>query len=88
MSCSSTAGRRCSPESVTVHGTGSAGTSVPEVGDVTASDAAEGTVIRSGALEILVHRRLDPAAPATARALVGTWEGQDTPVALAAVTEG
>ena len=55
------------------------GCSVPEVGDVTASDAAEGTVIRSGALEILVHRRLDPAAPPAARALVGTWEGQDRP---------
>ncbi|WP_400158872.1 hypothetical protein [Arthrobacter sp. BPSS-3] len=81
-------GQKVLPESVTVHGTGTAGISVPEVGDITASDAAEGTVIRAGALEILVYRRLDPAVPPAARSLVGTWEGQDTPVALAAVTEG
>lgn len=81
-------GQKVLPESVTVHGTGTAGTPVPEVGDVTASDAAEGTLIRAGALEILVYRRLDPAVPPAARSLVGDWEGQDTPVALAAVTEG
>ena len=75
------------PESVTVHATGSAAAQVPTVGGVTVRDTAEGTAIRAGALELLVLRRLDPAPPAAARALVGTWEGQDTPVALATVIE-
>src|SRR6476661_8472149 len=47
------------------------------------------TVVRTGALELLVIRRLDLAAQAAGpEALTGTWAGQQVPVKLAAVTAG
>lgn len=74
------------PESVLVHSTEAAAAAVPAVEDVTVEETQEGSVIRSGELEIVVRRRLDAAEEPTARALTGTWEGQETPVTLAVVT--
>jgi hypothetical protein len=75
------------PESVFVQSTGPVHAARPVIGAVTARSTVGGTVVRTGELELLVIRRLDPAEqPAGDQALTGVWTGQTTPVKLAAVT--
>ena len=77
------------PESVLVGSTGPLRSAAPAVGPGTASSTDAETVVRTGALELLVIRRLDVAAQAAGpEALTGTWAGQQVPVKLAAVTAG
>ena len=74
--------------SMRVTGSGSRPGDVPSVGDVSVSSDGSRTVLDlSGALRIVLRRRLDlPAAP-TDRAvtLTGTWSGLESPVLLAYV---
>ncbi|WNV73652.1 maltokinase N-terminal cap-like domain-containing protein [Geodermatophilus sp. DSM 44513] len=66
-----------------VGGSGVAGDAGP-LGDLTVTDSADATTVRTGGLELVVRRVLDPAATADgAAALAGTWAGQDRPVLLA-----
>ena len=77
------------PESVLVGSTGPLRSAAPALGPGTASSTDAETVVRTGALELLVIRRLDVAAQAAGpEALTGTWAGQQVPVKLAAVTAG
>jgi len=77
------------PESVLVGSTGPLRSAAPALGPGTASSTDAETVVRTGALELLVIRRLDLAAQAAGpEALTGTWAGQQVPVKLAAVTAG
>jgi len=72
---------------VTGSGSGSSDVAVPPIDTVVATSDAAGTVVEAGALRIVVRRRLDLPAPATASAatLTGTWAGVDDPVLLAHV---
>lgn len=77
------------PESVLVGSTGPLRSGAPALRPGTASSTDAETVILTGALELLIIRRLDLAAlTAGPQALTGTWAGQHTPVKLAAVTAG
>ena len=76
-------------ESVLVGSTGPLRSAAPAPGPGTASSTDAETVVRTGALELLVVRRLDLAEQiAGPEALTGTWAGQQTPVKLAAVRAG
>lgn len=79
-------GQEVLPESVLVGSTGPLGAEVPAIAGVTVRDTAKETTIRAGKLELSVSRRLDAAARPPERALTGTWDGQDDPAVLAAVT--
>lgn len=77
------------PESVLVGSTGPLRSAAPTLGPGTASSTDAETVVRTGALELLVIRRLQLAEQtAGPQVLTGTWAGQRTPVKLAAVTAG
>lgn len=77
------------PESVLVGSTGPLRSAAPPLGPGTASSTDVKTVVRTGALELLVIRRLELAElTAGPEALTGTWAGQQTPVKLAVVTAG
>lgn len=77
------------PESVLVGSTGPLRSAAPALRPGSASSTDAETMVRTGALELLIIRRLDLAAQtAGPQALTGTWAGQQTPVKLAAVTAG
>jgi len=77
------------PESVLVGSSGPLRSAAPGLGPGTVSNTDAETLVRAGALELLVIRRLELAAQASGPgALTGTWAGQDTPVKLAAVAAG
>ncbi|WP_456789084.1 CG0192-related protein [Cellulomonas sp. P5_C5] len=72
--------------SIRVTGSGSRPGDVPPVGDVRVSSDVSTTVLDlSGALRIVVRRRLDRHAAPTDResTLTGTWSGLESPVLLA-----
>ena len=74
------------PESVLVSSTGPLRSAAPSLGPGTASSTDAETVVRTGALELRIIRRLDLAEQAAGpEALTGTWAGQETPVILAVV---
>jgi len=77
------------PESVLVGSTWPLRSAAPTLGPGTAASTDAETVVRTGALELLVIRRLDLAEQtAGPEALTGTWAGQQNPVKLAALTAG
>lgn len=77
------------PETVLVGSTGPHRSAAPALGPATVSNTDAGTLVRTGALELLVIRRLQLAEQAAGpEALTGTWDGQQTPVKLGAVTAG
>jgi hypothetical protein len=65
----------------TVRGSGTPGTSVPEIGAVTCFDQGAATVVRVGTLELVVARVVGAAIEAT-QTLTGSWAGSE-PVVLA-----
>ena len=74
--------------SMRVTGSGSRSGDVPPVGDVSVSSDRTTTVMDlSGALRIVLLRRLDRQATPTDResTLTGTWSGLESPVVLAYV---
>lgn len=75
------------PESVLVGSTGPLRSAAPALGPGTASSTDAETVVRTGALELLVIRRLQLAEQtAGPESLTATWAGQRIPVKLASVT--
>ena len=74
--------------SARVTGSGSAG-DVGPLGTPAATDTADATIVRAGAVELVVRRVLTPGAPVDGAAtLTGTWAGQAEPVLLATATRG
>ena len=57
---------------------------VPLIDTVTAIDEDQLTLVRAGGVEIVLQRVVGPQVPGRAR-LTGSWDGQATPVGLAAV---
>jgi hypothetical protein len=69
--------------SATVRGSGAPGTPVPEILAVTCFDEAAATIVRAGAVELVVPRVVGAAVEAT-QTLTGSWAGNE-PVVLAGV---
>jgi maltokinase-like protein len=76
-------GRQRREPTARVVGSGSAADAAGPVGALTVTDSGDATTVRTGDLELVVRRVLDPAATATGATLTGTWAGQDQPVLLA-----
>jgi hypothetical protein len=70
-----------------VSGSGPSDSVIPPIGPVTYSNEETATTIRTGQLELIVFRIIDPRPEDGARAgmhsLVGTWPGRDSPALLA-----
>lgn len=69
--------------SATVAGSGSTSTPVPAIESVVCEAEGNDTVIRSGAMQIVVRHLLTQPAPTESQTLSGQWEGIDTPTTLA-----
>ena len=69
-----------------VTGSGAPGREVGPLDGLAVQDGDAATTVRTGPLTLVVHRVLDPAAPAAGATLTGTWAGQPDPVVLVTVT--